>query len=87
MHFPSAVVGPSHPGLVHPDGEVIVARSEEEARRIAREKYGTEQIVQDEDVLDTWFSSALWPFSTMGWPDETEDMKRYYPTDCLGDGL
>ncbi|MBD5131524.1 MAG: valine--tRNA ligase [Clostridiales bacterium] len=38
---------------------------------------------QDEDVLDTWFSSALWPFSTMGWPDETEDMKKYYPTDLL----
>ena len=33
--------------------------------------------------LDTWFSSALWPFSTMGWPEETEDMKRYYPTDVL----
>ena len=74
------------PAWYTPDGEVIVARSEEEARRIAREKYGTEEIVQDEDVLDTWFSSALWPFSTMGWPDETEDMKRYYPTDCLVTG-
>ncbi len=42
--------------------------------------------VQDEDVLDTWFSSALWPFSTLGWPDETEDMKRYFPTDCLVTG-
>ncbi len=39
--------------------------------------------VQDEDVLDTWFSSALWPFSTLGWPNETEDFKRYFPTDCL----
>lgn len=39
--------------------------------------------VQDEDVLDTWFSSALWPFSTLGWPDETDDYKRYYPTSCL----
>ncbi|TVP86405.1 MAG: valine--tRNA ligase [Acholeplasmataceae bacterium] len=39
--------------------------------------------VQDDDVLDTWFSSALWPFSTLGWPDETEDYKRYYPTDVL----
>lgn len=38
---------------------------------------------QDEDVLDTWFSSALWPFSTLGWPDQTEDLKRYYPTDTL----
>ena len=39
--------------------------------------------VQDEDVLDTWFSSALWPFSTLGWPDKTEDLERYYPNDCL----
>lgn len=42
--------------------------------------------VQDEDVLDTWFSSALWPFSTLGWPEETADFKRYYPTDCLVTG-
>ena len=39
--------------------------------------------IQDEDVLDTWFSSALWPFSTLGWPEETEDLKRYFPTDVL----
>jgi len=39
--------------------------------------------VQDEDVLDTWFSSALWPFSTLGWPDKTTDLERYYPNDCL----
>ena len=42
--------------------------------------------VQDEDVLDTWFSSALWPFSTLGWPDETDDMARYYPTDTMVTG-
>ena len=42
--------------------------------------------VQDEDVLDTWFSSALWPFSTLGWPNKTEDFKRYFPTDCLVTG-
>ena len=42
--------------------------------------------VQDEDVLDTWFSSALWPFSTLGWPEETEDLKRYFPTNCLVTG-
>lgn len=41
---------------------------------------------QDEDVLDTWFSSGLWPFSTLGWPEETEDLKRYYPTDVLVTG-
>lgn len=41
------------------------------------------KVHQDEDVLDTWFSSALWPFSTLGWPDDTEDLKRFYPTDLL----
>ncbi|GGK15916.1 valine--tRNA ligase [Caldalkalibacillus thermarum] len=74
------------PAWYTPDGEVIVARTEEEAKKIAQEKYGTTDITQDEDVLDTWFSSGLWPFSTMGWPDETADMKRYYPTDCLVTG-
>ncbi len=42
--------------------------------------------VQDEDVLDTWFSSALWPFSTLGWPEKTKDFERYFPTDCLVTG-
>ena len=60
-------------------GEVIVARSEEEAREMA----GTSEITQDHDVLDTWFSSALWPFSTLGWPNETEDLKTFYPTSVL----
>ena len=41
---------------------------------------------QDEDVLDTWFSSALWPFSTLGWPEETDDFKRYFPTNVLVSG-
>ncbi len=48
---------------------------------------GSTRIHQDEDVLDTWFSSALWPFSTLGWPDETEDLKRFYPTDLLITGF
>jgi valyl-tRNA synthetase len=61
------------------DGEVIVARSEAEAR----EKAGTAELTQDPDVLDTWFSSALWPFSTLGWPNETEDLKTFYPTSVL----
>ncbi|HQD05604.1 MAG TPA: valine--tRNA ligase [Bacillota bacterium] len=47
---------------------------------------GGSELVQDEDVLDTWFSSALWPFSTMGWPDETPDLKRYFPTSVLVTG-
>ncbi len=49
-------------------------------------KCGSKNFVQDEDTLDTWFSSALWPFSTLGWPDETEDLKHYYPTNTLVTG-
>jgi valyl-tRNA synthetase len=61
------------------EGEVVVARSEEEARA----KSGTTELIQDPDVLDTWFSSALWPFSTLGWPNETDDLKTFYPTSVL----
>jgi len=61
------------------DGGIIVARSREEAEQ----KAGTSELTQDEDVLDTWFSSALWPFSTLGWPAETEDLKTFYPTSVL----
>jgi len=50
------------------------------------EKCGSEKIRRDEDVLDTWFSSWLWPFSTLGWPDDTEEMKYYHPTDVLVSG-
>lgn len=67
------------PAWYTPSGEVIVARSEAEAR----EKAGTSELTQDPDVLDTWFSSALWPFSTLGWPNETEDLKTFYPTSVL----
>jgi valyl-tRNA synthetase len=67
------------PAWYTPDGEIIVARSEEEAR----EKAGTIELTQDPDVLDTWFSSALWPFSTLGWPDATPDLKTFYPTSVL----
>lgn len=61
------------------EGEVIVARSVAEARAQA----GTAELTQDQDVLDTWFSSALWPFSTMGWPNQTDDLKAFYPTSVL----
>ena len=64
------------------DGEIVVARSEEEARA----KAGTSELTQDPDVLDTWFSSQLWPFSTMGWPEETRDLKQFYPTSVLMTG-
>ncbi|XP_038981960.1 valine--tRNA ligase, chloroplastic/mitochondrial 2 isoform X2 [Phoenix dactylifera] len=68
--------------------EYIVARSEEEALVKAREQYGKSvEIYQDPDVLDTWFSSALWPFSTLGWPDvSTEDFRQFYPTTVLETG-
>ncbi len=63
-------------------GEVIVARQAPKACP----KCGCEHLRQDEDVLDTWFSSALWPFSTLGWPEMTEDLKYFYPTDVLVTG-
>ncbi len=76
------------PAWYAPDGEIIVAMDEEEARKLARERYGKDvELRQDEDVLDTWFSSALWPFSVMGWPEETEDLKTFYPTDLLITGF
>lgn len=61
------------------DGEVIVAHSLAEAQA----KAGTDELTQDGDVLDTWFSSALWPFSTLGWPAETSDLQTFYPTSVL----
>jgi valyl-tRNA synthetase len=67
------------PAWYDAEGGMFVARSEEEARVQA----GTDELTQDPDVLDTWFSSALWPFSTLGWPDETEDLKTFYPTSVL----
>lgn len=67
------------PAWYTPAGEMVVAHSIEEAR----EKAGTSELTQDPDVLDTWFSSALWPFSTLGWPAETDDLKIFYPTSVL----
>lgn len=70
-----------------PDGKVFVALHEEEALKDAIRFYNEEvTLTQDEDVLDTWFSSALWPFSTLGWPEDTPNFKRYYPTDVLVTG-
>ncbi|MBX9801629.1 MAG: valine--tRNA ligase [Caulobacteraceae bacterium] len=67
------------PAWYDSDGNIYVAESEAEAVAQA----GGKALTQDEDVLDTWFSSALWPFSTMGWPEKTEDLKRFYPTSDL----
>jgi len=68
-----------------PDGQLVVARDENEARRRLAESGVDPNLVlrEETDVLDTWFSSQLWPFSTLGWPAETEDLKTYYPTDAL----
>jgi valyl-tRNA synthetase len=71
-----------------PDGAVFVEETEAAAVAAARVHYGRDEtLTQDEDVLDTWFSSALWPFSTLGWPVETEDLKRFYPTHTLATGF
>ena len=67
------------PAWYDADGNIYVAESEAEAVAQA----GGKPLTQDEDVLDTWFSSALWPFSTMGWPEKTEDLERFYPTSDL----
>ncbi len=76
------------PAWYGPDGHVFVALSESEARAEAEKHYGKKtELKQDEDVLDTWFSSALWPFSTMGWPEDTSDLKRFYPTNTLVTGF
>src|SRR6202047_5279180 len=76
------------PAWYAPDGAVFVAETEEDARRQAAEKYGKEiELRRDPDVLDTWFSSALWPYSTLGWPEPTRELARYYPTDVLVTGF
>ena len=69
------------PAWYGPDGDIFVGETEEDARVEAEAKYGAGVVLtRDEDVLDTWFSSALWPFSTMGWPEKTDDLARFYPT-------
>ncbi len=74
------------PAWYDEQGNVYVGRSEAEIR----EAHSLEDAVllrQDEDVLDTWFSSALWPFSTLGWPEQTEELKTFYPTNVLVTGF
>src|SRR6516225_4817134 len=76
------------PAWYAPDGAVFVAETEEAAQREATAKYGAAvPLRRDEDVLDTWFSSALWPFSTLNWPEPTRELARYYPTDVLVTGF
>ena len=76
------------PAWYDEDGNVYVEETEEAALAAARAKIGAGvTLTRDEDVLDTWFSSALWPFSTLGWPEETPELARYYPTSALVTGF
>ena len=74
------------PAWYDPDGNVYVGRSEAEVRTQHRLGEGV-ALRQDDDVLDTWFSSALWPFSTLGWPEKTPELARFYPTNVLITGF
>jgi valyl-tRNA synthetase len=76
------------PAWYAPDGEIFVAMTEDEAKAAAAKKHGADVVLsRDDDVLDTWFSSALWPFSTLGWPEKTPELARYYPGDVLVTGF
>lgn len=76
------------PAWYGPDGKVFVEKTVEEAQNAADAHYGQSvELVRDSDVLDTWFSSALWPFSTLGWPDQTAELKTYYPTSVVVTGF
>ena len=75
------------PAYYAEDGTVFVAKSLEEAEAQAREKFGKDvNLTEETDVLDTWFSSALWPFSTLGWPNKTPDLEKFFPTNALVTG-
>jgi valyl-tRNA synthetase len=77
------------PAWYGPDDRIFVAETAEEAQADAQRHYGKSDVDlrQDTDILDTWFSSSLWPFATMGWPEQTTDLVRYYPTDLLVTGF
>jgi len=76
------------PAWYSKDKKIFVAETEVEANKIAKKYYKKNvELKRDEDVLDTWFSSALWPFATLGWPEKTYELKRYYPTSILVTGF
>jgi valyl-tRNA synthetase len=76
------------PAWYAPDGKIFVAETEAEAQAEADKHFGKPtQLQRDSDVLDTWFSSGLWPFSTLGWPDKVPEVARYYPGDVLVTGF
>ena len=84
---PAAVVGPSDPGVVLPGRPRHRVGRGRRARRPATScGRPAAELTQDPDIFDTWFSSGLWPFSTLGWPDETPDLRRYYPTSVMETG-
>ena len=86
------------PAWYGPDGHIFVAHDQQEAMFMAKKHYGLDKnddkgeadeiiLTQESDVLDTWFSSALWPFSTLGWPQQTKELERYYPSQVLVTGF
>jgi len=76
------------PAWYSKDKKIFVAENEKEAKKIAKKYYKKNvELKRDEDVLDTWFSSALWPFATLGWPKKTYELKRFYPTSVLVTGF
>jgi valyl-tRNA synthetase len=76
------------PAWYAPDGTIFVAKTEAEAYTQAKAKFGEDVVLErDPDVLDTWFSSGLWPFSTLGWPEQTQDFETFYPTSVLVTGF
>ena len=76
------------PAWYGPDGHIFVELTADEAHAAAQAHYGKAvDLEQETDVLDTWFSSGLWPFSTLGWPEQTPELERYYPTDVLITGF
>jgi len=76
------------PAWYSKDKKIFVAENKEEANKIAKKYYKKNvELRRDEDVLDTWFSSALWPFATLGWPKKTYELKRFYPTSVLVTGF
>jgi valyl-tRNA synthetase len=83
VHLPPALVGHQIPAWTCADcGHITVSRTDADCCEACHSK----NITRDPDVLDTWFSSALWPFSTLGWPDKTPDLEYFYPTDVLVTG-
>ena len=77
------------PAWYDEEGKIFVAENKKEALTLAKKKYKNKKLTlrQDTDVLDTWFSSALWPFATLGWPKKTKELKKFYPTSVLVTGF